>query len=193
MISNLQADAFRLNGIMGWRCVLIALIARRTFRPIVSARLLQWAMQKKWRKPAVLVLLPVHAFFRWLAAMDFPHQAEFGAGLRIDHGWGLVVNAKAKIGSNVTLFHGVTLGQLDRVNQAGDRTTTYPVVEDEVWIGPHATVVGATVGRGSRIAAGAFVNFDVPAYSLVVGNPGQVVRSGVLPDVAHPVASGVCP
>lgn len=34
---------------------------------------------------------------------------------------------------------------------------------------------GATVGRGAIVGAGAVVRGDVPDYSIVVGNPGQVV------------------
>ena len=39
------------------------------------------------------------------------------------------------------------------------------------------TVLGAvTIGAGSVIGAGTGVTKDVPANSLVVGNPGRVVR-----------------
>lgn len=187
MIERLMDDVHRLHGRSGVRLLLQALLLKRTFRPIATARLLQWAAHKPvrsvWRPP----LLALHAFFRWVAAMDFPHQAALGRGLRIDHGWGLVINASARIGDNVTLYHGVTLGQSDHVDADGQRRTRYPVIEDDVWIGPHAIVVGARVGKGSRIAGGAFVNRDVPPGSLVVGNPAQVVRSGVVPDVEHPV------
>jgi serine O-acetyltransferase len=44
-------------------------------------------------------------------------------------------------------------------------------------------VGGITVGRGSRIAAGAFVTQDVPPASLVIGNPAQIVQNDVAPDV----------
>ncbi|MDO8412873.1 MAG: hypothetical protein Q7S51_03665 [Gallionellaceae bacterium] len=42
--------------------------------------------------------------------MDFPWQTKSGGGLALTHGWGLVISPGAKIGKNVTLFHGVTLG-----------------------------------------------------------------------------------
>lgn len=190
MIDGLMADVHRLHGRSGWRLLIQSLLFKRTFRPIASARLLQWAQASSarwlWRPP----LLLLHVFFRWVAKMDFPHQTKLGRGLRIDHGWGLVVNASAQIGDNVTLYHGVTLGQSDQVMADGERVTRYPVIEDDVWIGPHAIVVGARVGKGSRIAGGAFVNRDVPPGSLVVGNPASVVKTGVTPDVEHPVGGG---
>lgn len=183
-------DVHRLYGRSSGRLLLQALVLKRAFRPIVTTRLLQWAEQSPMRILWRLPLLALHAFFRWVAKVDFPHQVTLGRGLRIDHGWGLVVNASAQIGDNVTLYHGVTLGQSDHVGADGQRSTRYPVIEDDVWIGPHAIVVGARVGKGSRIAGGAFVNRDVPPGSLVMGNPSQVVRTGVAPDVEHPVGEG---
>ncbi|MDY0743852.1 hypothetical protein SNE35_05020 [Paucibacter sp. R3-3] len=119
--------------------------------------------------------------------MDLPWSTQIGAGLALTHGWALVVNGGAKIGCNVTLFHGVTLGRRDRISQDGVRVTEYPVIEDQVWIGPHAIVVGGvTIGRGSRIGGGAFVAENVPPYSIVMGNPSAIVKSGCTPDVMNP-------
>ncbi|MDO4243410.1 MAG: acyltransferase [Actinomyces sp.] len=51
------------------------------------------------------------------------------------------------------------------------------VIEDNVWIGEFATVLkGVTVGRGSVVASHAVVTKDVPAYSIVAGNPATVVK-----------------
>jgi len=45
------------------------------------------------------------------------------------------------------------------------------------WIGVKATVLkGVTVGAGSVIAAHTVVTRSVPAYSIVAGTPGRVVR-----------------
>lgn len=119
--------------------------------------------------------------------MDLPWSTQVGPGIALTHGWGLVVNAGARIGANVTLFHGVTLGRRDRIDSTGAREIGYPILEDEVWVGPHAVIVGnVRIGRGSRIAAGALVTSDVPARSVVVGNPGVVTREDCLPDVMNP-------
>jgi acetyltransferase-like isoleucine patch superfamily enzyme len=55
---------------------------------------------------------------------------------------------------------------------------TKPIrIEDNVWIGFKSSIMkGVTVGRGAVIAAGSMVTKDVPPFSLVAGNPAQVVR-----------------
>lgn len=51
------------------------------------------------------------------------------------------------------------------------------VIEDNVWIGARAILLkGVTIGAGSVVAAGAVVAHDVPARSVVVGNPAKVTR-----------------
>jgi acetyltransferase-like isoleucine patch superfamily enzyme len=48
----------------------------------------------------------------------------------------------------------------------------------DVWIGTKATVLrGSTIGHGSVLAAHTVVNGDVPAYSVVAGVPGRVVKN----------------
>ncbi len=54
---------------------------------------------------------------------------------------------------------------------------THTFVGDDVYIGANAIVMaGVTVGTGAVIGAGAIVTKDVPPYSIVLGNPGKVVR-----------------
>lgn len=50
-------------------------------------------------------------------------------------------------------------------------------IDDDAWIGACAIVTrGVRVGEGAVVAAGAVVTKDVPAYSIVAGNPAAVVR-----------------
>lgn len=51
-------------------------------------------------------------------------------------------------------------------------------IGDKVWIGDKVTILsGVTIGEGAVIAANAVVTKDVPAYSVVVGNPAKIVKT----------------
>jgi len=51
-------------------------------------------------------------------------------------------------------------------------------IANDVWIGHNAIVMPHVkmIGDGAVIGAGAVIHKDVPAYAVVVGNPGRVVR-----------------
>jgi acetyltransferase-like isoleucine patch superfamily enzyme len=50
-------------------------------------------------------------------------------------------------------------------------------IEDDVWIGFNSVILkGVRIGRGSIIAASSVVTKDVPPFSIVAGNPAQVIR-----------------
>ena len=49
------------------------------------------------------------------------------------------------------------------------------VIEDDVWIGPNATILkGVRIGTGAFIEAGSLVTKDIPAGARVIGNPAQI-------------------
>ena len=51
------------------------------------------------------------------------------------------------------------------------------VVGNDVWIGQNATILaGVHIGDGAIIGANSVVGSDVPAYTVVVGNPARPVR-----------------
>ncbi len=52
------------------------------------------------------------------------------------------------------------------------------IVGDKVWIGFNVIILkGVTVGPGAVIAAGSVVTRDVPAFTLVGGNPARPIRA----------------
>ncbi|MES2978494.1 MAG: serine acetyltransferase [Pseudomonadota bacterium] len=184
----LTADTYREFGRFSWPLVIKGFLARPAFRVVITMR---WCQAAATCSPALrwLVLGParvLHRISAQRAGIEMSWRTEVAPGFAITHGRGIVVSPCARFGSNVTLLHGATVGQADSIGPNGERKHSFPVIEDEVWIGPHAIVVGGiTVGRGSRIAGGAYVNEDVPPYSVVMGNPSQVVKTGCTPDVQN--------
>lgn len=186
----IKSDLYRLKARWSVGLALKALIADRTFRPIITLRLCQTTrgLGGPLGRSVHLLARLLHRCACGLATIDLPWEASIQPGLAITHGWGLVVAPGAKIGRNVTMFHGVTLGRRDRIHADGSREIGYPTIEDDVWIGPHAIIVGdVVIGRGSRIAGGAFVTESVPARSLVVGNPAKIAKTDCMPDVPNRV------
>ena len=80
--------------------------------------------------------------------------------------------SRAEVGDDVMIYQGVTLGGTGK--DVGKR---HPTIENGVMIGAGAKVLGPiTVGRNSKVAAGAVVVRDVDPNCTVVGIPGEVVR-----------------
>ncbi|QTN32004.1 serine acetyltransferase [Akkermansiaceae bacterium] len=96
---------------------------------------------------------------------------DVGGGLYLAHALNIVVNRRCRIGRNVNISHGVTLGIANRGPKPGT-----PEIGDHVYIGPGAVVFGAIrLGDHAAIGANAVVTKDVPPGSVVVGIPGKVI------------------
>jgi serine O-acetyltransferase len=119
---------------------------------------------------------------RWLTGIEIHPGATIGPGFFIDHGMGVVIGETAEVGTDVTLYHGVTLG-----GTSNERSKRHPTVGDRVVIGAGAKVLGAiTIGDDSRIGANAVVVKTVPPNSVVVGVPGQNIARSKPHRVADP-------
>lgn len=60
-------------------------------------------------------------------------------------------------------------------------------LHDNVWIGFDVCVLpGVTIGEGSVVGARSVVAEDVPAYTVVAGNPARVIRSLPRPAAGEP-------
>ena len=106
-----------------------------------------------------------------LCCCDIHPAAQLGSGLMVDHATGLVIGETAKVGNNVSLLHGVTLGGSG--NNVGKR---HPTIGDDVMISAGAKVLGSiSVGKGSKVGAGSVVLSTVPAHVTVAGVPAKIV------------------
>ncbi len=114
--NSMKADTFRQYGQFSWGRLIKGALMRRTFRVVVTMRLCQAASSSRGAFRIALPLVKVmhHIATNW-AAIDLSWQTEIGAGITLNHAWGLVVSHGVRIGKNVTLFHGATLGRHDRI------------------------------------------------------------------------------
>ena len=64
----------------------------------------------------------------------------------------------------------------DRLIREQPMTARPIVIEDDVWLGAHVTVLsGVRIGTGAVVGASSVVRQDVAPYAIVSGNPAQVV------------------
>lgn len=97
---------------------------------------------------------------------------KIGEGFYIGHMGRVIINGAAVLGRNINIATGVTIGQTNRGPKKGA-----PVIGDNCWIGTNAVIVGnVTIGSDVLIAPLAYVNFDVPDHSIVIGNPGRIIH-----------------
>jgi serine O-acetyltransferase len=127
-----------------------------------------------WRIKLPLLARIVSQIARFFTGVDIHPGALLGRRLFIDHATGVVIGETAIVGSDVTIYQGVTLGGTGKGH--GKR---HPTVCDGVFIGNNANVLGdITVGQNSRVGAGSVVLSDVPPNSTVVGVPAHIVYRG---------------
>jgi serine O-acetyltransferase len=128
-----------------------------------------------WRAKLYLPARVLSQIARFITGVDIHPGALLGRRLFIDHAAGVVIGETAIVGSDVTLYQGVTLGGTGKGH--GKR---HPTICDGVFIGNNANILGnIAVGENSRVGAGSVVLTDVPPNSTVVGVPAHIVyRNG---------------
>lgn len=102
--------------------------------------------------------------------IDINPGAVIGEYFFIDHGTGVVIGETTKIGNNVKIYQGVTLGALStRSGQLLRDIKRHPTIEDDVTIYSNAAILGGetVIGKGAVIGGNCFITESVPAGSRV--------------------------
>lgn len=111
---------------------------------------------------------------RILTAIEIHPEAKIGERLFIDHGTGVVIGQTAVIGDDVTIYHGVTLGGVGRVNDKCAKR--HPTIEDGAMIGAGAQVLGnITIGKNAKVGSNSVVTNDIPEGRTALGIPARVI------------------
>lgn len=93
-----------------------------------------------------------------------------GKGFLIGHFGRIIINGNAIIGDDFVVSNGVVIGMDMRGGRKG-----VPTIGNRVCIHANSVIVGnIKVGNDVVIAPDAFVNFDVPDHSIVIGNPATI-------------------
>ncbi|HNC22973.1 MAG TPA: serine O-acetyltransferase [Opitutaceae bacterium] len=103
---------------------------------------------------------------------DIHPGATIGTHFFIDHGTGVVIGETARIGNNVKLYQGVTLGaksfETDAAGNPVKGIKRHPDIGDHVTIYAHATILGGdtVIGANSIIGSNVWIMRSVPTNSL---------------------------
>lgn len=104
------------------------------------------------------------------SGLQIPTDTKIGRGLFIAHFGTVIINPAVTMGNNINIAPNVVIGKANRGERKG-----VPTIGNDVWIGTGSVITGnIRIGDDVLIAPNAFVNTDVPAHSVVVGNPAVI-------------------
>jgi len=134
----------------------------------------------RWAHLRHLPILP--SLFYRLGVLAFSTAieptAEIGPGTMCAHvGLGIVIGGAAVIGRDVVIGQGCTIGGRGATTKEGGSREGMPTIEDGVYIGPGARLLGPIrVGRMAVVGANAVVIADVPPLAVVGGVPARILK-----------------
>ncbi|HEV7380784.1 MAG TPA: serine acetyltransferase [Dyadobacter sp.] len=164
-----QDDLYRYSGKTDLKFLLKSLLNRPGFQITFFFRKIN---QHSEYSPIGLFYRGMYRYISRKYGFQIPLGTKIGAGLYIGHHGTIVINRLAVIGKNCNITHNVTIGMQNRGAKKG-----YPTIGDNVWIGTGAVIVGSIIVENNVIIApNAYVNFDVPQNSIVIGNPGKIIK-----------------
>ena len=137
----------------------------------------------------------VHELMGRILGKELPESTTVLPPLYIDYGKPVAIGRRCFIQQCCTFFGrgGITIGNdvfigpkvnLITINHEvnpDNRSATYGrpiVIEDKVWIGINSTILpGVKIGYGAIVGAGSVVTKDVPAMTIVVGDPARIIKT----------------
>ena len=154
-------DYYRMTGKKDRKTLLIDFLFRHNVRWAFYYR--RFHSGHRFAKLGLYLLSKKHG-------IEVSNKAQIGKGIYLGHPYNITIGADVVIGENVNLHKGCTIGNIMAGKRAGS-----PVIGNCVSVGINASVVGGIrIGDDVIIAPNAFVNFDVPSHSVVIGNPGEI-------------------
>lgn len=109
------------------------------------------------------------------ATLEVSDSTFFNEGTKVS------IKKYCKIGTKCAISNDVTIIDSDfHFILGAEKEETGIILEDHCWIGVNTTILkNVVLGRGSIIGANSVISKSIPEYSLVVGNPGRIIRRDV--------------
>jgi len=164
LVQLIKSDLYRYHGKTSIALFLKSLFLTKGFKFVF------WLRVSKYFEANVFIKwLPklIHMYYKNSLVSDISYRTDIGFGFCLYHVFGTAFGHNVKIGNNVTLTQGVTIGDI-----RGES----PTLGDNVYVGPGACVLGGiSIGDNVVIGANAVVTKDVPDNAVVVGNPSKII------------------
>lgn len=143
------------------------------------------------------ILSPLRIYALELFGAKIERPALVMDGVKVWHPWSLTLHRYCTLGRGVEVYNfaHITLGEQATVSQEtylcsashDFEDPTMPLTFSPIIIGAQAWVAagcfigpGITVGEGAVVGAYSVVTKDVPAWTIVAGNPARVLRARLL-------------
>lgn len=127
-----------------------------------------------------LLYCPFLYITKIITGIQIPAKTKIGKGLKIAHFGTIVINPQAEIGYNFNIAQGCLVGN------AQGKNAGVPVIGNNVFMGANSIIIGGVkIGDNCLIAPGAFVNFDMPANSIAIGNPAMIIQKEESPTAKY--------
>ena len=145
---------------------------------VVVYRYGQW-VQYCCRVPVVKQICELYYYllFNWIRTrlqIEIPRTAAIDGGFRIDHFGGIIINSQFICGTDLTITHGILIGQTD---------SGVPKLGNGVSLGVGAKIIGGiTLGDNVTVGTGAVVTKSFPANAVIAGVPARLLRFKDLPE-----------
>lgn len=145
-----------------------SLIFKAGFQAVLLYRVSHWLFQRGW-------IYSAWFFSRLNVAVtgaEIEFNAEIGPGMLVSHPVGIVVGRGTVIGSEVTLFQGVTFGVKSWHPNA---IREFPKVGNKCYFFAGAAVLGGIkIGNNCIVGAHAVLTDDVPDGGMALGVPAKI-------------------
>lgn len=125
--------------------------------------------------------------YSWIATYNltgFKAQIVIGENVRISYYCHIISTYSVVIGNNVNIANSVYISD----NIHGYENISIPIkdqpiiqknkviIGNDTWIGEHACIIGAKIGKHCVIGANSVVTKNIPDYSVVAGVPAKIIK-----------------
>lgn len=164
---RLDAQA-ALDGDPAARSIEEVILTYPGFEAIMVHRVAHWFYREA--VPFLPRAMGEHAHTR--TGIDIHPGAQIGQRFFIDHGTGVVIGETTRIGDDVQIYQGVTLGALS-VKRSLAGAKRHPTIEDGVVIYAGATVLGGdtVIGAQATIGGNVWITRSVTSGTIVIESP----------------------